>query len=439
MCLKPPMVLIMTEKSSRLSGFFKKTIDERINIVKEWGDLSDAEVALLKQTLEPLNGNYFIENVIGVMQVPLGIAPNFKVNGKDYLIPLAVEEASVVAAAANSAKLTLKHGGFQATNTGPIMIAQVQCVGVPDPFAAKMKIFEAKDEILEKANSMDPILVKFGGGCQDIEVRVLDTPRGPMVITHLLVDTRDAMGANAVNTMAEGVAPIIERVTGGRVFLRILSNLADRRVVRCRATFDKGMLATPSMNGDEVVEGMLEAYTFAAVDPYRAATHNKGIMNAISAITLATANDWRAIEAGAHAYAARDGHYSSLTTYEKDKDGNLVGTIEVPLALGLVGGATRIHPVAQIAVKILGVKTAVEFAEVVAAVGLAQNFGALRALATTGIQAGHMRLHARNMAVDVVKQAGADPKLVDAIVDRLSKEKGKVTADRIQAILDELT
>ena len=433
----------MSEKTSRFSGFFKKTIEERIQIVKEWANLTDEEVTTLHATLQPMggmeHGNFFIENVVGVMQVPLGIATNFKVNGKDYLVPLALEEASVVAAASNSAKVTLKFGGFHCTNTGPIMIGQIQCVNVADPFAAKMKIFEARDEIIAKANEQDPVLIKFGGGCKDLEVRVLDTIRGPMVVTHLIVNTGDAMGANAVNTMVEACAPLIERVTGGRVFLRILSNLADRRIVRARAIFNKEELATEDMTGDQVVDGILEAYAFAAADSYRAATHNKGIMNAISAITLATANDWRAIEAGAHSYAARTGHYTSLTTYEKDKDGNLIGTIEVPLALGLVGGATRIHPVAKIAVKILGITKATELAEVVASVGLAQNFGAMRALATTGIQAGHMRLHARNMAMDVIHQAGADPKLVDEIVARIVKEKGKVTVDRIQKILAELT
>ncbi|MFV2016848.1 MAG: hydroxymethylglutaryl-CoA reductase, degradative, partial [Candidatus Heimdallarchaeota archaeon] len=317
-------------------------------------------------------------------------------------------------------------------------IGQIQCVNVSDPFGAKFRILEAKQEIIDKANDQDPILIKFGGGCKDVEVRVLDTTRGPMVITHLVVNTGDAMGANAVNTMAESIAPIIERVTGGRVFLRILSNLADKRIVRARAIFSKDQLTTPEMSGEQVVEGILEAFAFASADSYRAATHNKGIMNAISSITLATANDWRAIEAGAHSYASRSGRYTSLTTYEKDQNGDLVATIEIPLALGLVGGATRIHPVAKISIKILGVKKATELAEVVAAVGLAQNFGAMRALATTGIQAGHMRLHARNMVIDAINQSGADPKLVDEIVTRVTKEKGKVTMDRIQKIIKKL-
>ncbi len=426
----------MSEKSSRFQGFYKKTISERIDIVKDWADLTTEEVDTLKKSLEPMggeNGNFFIENVIGVMQVPMGIATNFKINGKEYLVPLALEEASVVAAASNSAKVTLKHGGFQCTNSGPIMIGQIQCVNVSDPFSAKFKILEAKDEIIEKANAQDPILIKFGGGCKDLEVRVLDTIRGPMVITHLIVNTGDAMGANAVNTMVEACAPIIERVTGGRVFLRILSNLADRRIVRARAVFNKDELATETMTGEQVVEGILEAYAFAAADSYRATTHNKGIMNAISPITVATANDWRAIEAGAHAYASRSGHYTTLTTYEKDADGNLVGTIELPLALGLVGGATRIHPIAKIAVKILGVTKATELAEIVASVGLAQNFGALRALATVGIQAGHMRLHLRNLAYDVVKEHNDDPALIDKITEIVLKEKSKkITMDMVE-------
>ena len=291
-------------------------------------------------------------------------------------------------AASKSARDSLRHGGFFASNTGPIMIGQLQCVNVSDPFGAKMKILENKDEIIKVANEQDPILVSFGGGCKDIQVRVIDSLTGPMVITELIVNCGDAMGANAVNTMAEACAPFIEKYTGGRVFLRIISNLADKRLVRVRAIFDKRNLKTDTMTGDEVVDGIMEAYAFAEADPHRAATHNKGIMNAISAITLATANDWRAIEAGAHSYAARTGVYTSLTTYEKTSYGDVVATIELPLALGLVGGATRIHPIAKIVIKILGVKTAVELAEVVAAVGLAQNFGAMRALATTGIQSG---------------------------------------------------
>ena len=427
-------------KSSRIAGFYKLTNEERIQKVKEFADLSDEDTEVLKSSLQVLakTNTFFIENVIGVMQVPMGVATNFKINGKEYLVPMAVEEASVVAAASNSAKVALAKGGFFCSNTGAIMIGQIQCVNVPDPFAAKLKILEHKQEIIDKANEQDPILLKFGGGCKDVRVRVIDTLTGPMVITELLVNCGDAMGANAVNTMAEACAPLIERITGGRVFLRILSNLADQRLVRARAVFSKKELKTDTMSGEEVIDGILEAYAFAEADPYRAATHNKGIMNAISAIAVATANDWRAIEAGCHSYAARSGIYTSLTTYEKNAQGDLVGTIEVPLAFGLVGGATRVHPVAKVAINILGVKKATELAEIAAAVGLAQNFAALRALATTGIQAGHMRLHARNMALDIIRQDGGDPSLADKIVEVISKEKGKVTMDRIQKLYDEL-
>ncbi|MHA1989529.1 MAG: hydroxymethylglutaryl-CoA reductase, degradative [Candidatus Hodarchaeales archaeon] len=427
-------------RSSRIKEFFKLSNEDRLNKVKEFADLSDEEVELMKESLNILDKNqlYFIENVIGAMHLPMGIATNFRVNGKEYLVPFATEEASVVAAASNSAKVALAHGGFFASNSGPIMIGQIQCVNVPDPFGAKLRILEKRDEIIQKANEQDPILVKFGGGCEDIRVRVVDSLSGPMVITELLVNCGDAMGANAVNTMAEACAPLVEKHAGGRVFLRIISNLADKRIVRARAVFAKRDLATESMSGDDVVDGILDAYAFAEADPYRAATHNKGIMNAISAITVATANDWRAIEAGAHSYAARSGVYTSLTTYEKNLRGDLVGTIELPLALGLVGGATRIHPLAKVAVKILGVKTAVELGEVIASAGLAQNFGAMRALATTGIQSGHMRLHARNMALDVIKQDSGDLSLADKIVEKISSEKGKVTMDRVKSVYEEL-
>ena len=428
-----------SDKSSRFSGFYKLSIEERIQKVKEFSNLTDADCEMLQSTLGVMKNNYFIENVIGVMQVPLGVATNFKVNGKDYLVPMAVEEASVVAAASNSAKITLENGGFFTSNTGPVMIGQIQCVNVMDPFGAKMRILEKKADIIAKANEQDPILVKFGGGCRDINVKVIDSLTGPMVITELLVDCGDAMGANPVNTMTEGCAPLIERIAKGKVFLRIISNLADKRIVRARAVFSKKELATDTMSGEEVVDGIMEAYAFAEADPYRATTHNKGIMNAISAIALATANDWRAIEAGCHAYAARNGTYAPLTTYEKNSHGDLVGTIEVPLAFGLVGGAARIHPIAQVVLKIMVVKKAVELAEVTAAVGLAQNFGALRALASTGIQAGHMKLHLKNLAYSVIKDNNDDPALVDKIVELVSKERGgKITMDRVEKAYKEL-
>ena len=390
---------------SKVSGFYKLSREERVKKLKEVTGLGDDDLGPLidpgKVDMEVLD--HMIENVVGAMTLPLGIATNFKVNGQDYLIPMAIEEPSVVAAASNAARMARDLGGFIATDTGPVMIAQIQTVEVPTPFAAKDKIIEVKDELLELANEQDPILIKFGGGARDIRVRIIDTSVGAMLICELIVDTRDAMGANAVNTMAEALAPRIEKITGGRVILRILSNLAEFRLVRVRATFDKKLLG-----GDEVVNDIIAAYSFAEADPYRCATHNKGIMNGIDAVVVATGNDFRAIEAGAHSYAAVDG-YSSLTKYEKDSDGNLVGSIEIPMAVGLVGGATKVHPVARACVKILGVKTALELAHIIASVGLAQNLAALRALASEGIQKGHMALHARNVAAT----AGARGEQVD--------------------------
>jgi hydroxymethylglutaryl-CoA reductase len=418
-------------KSSEVSGFYKKTVDERLGFVRDFANLTDEEVATIRDTggLPLGTADKMIENVIGGLTLPLGIGVNFQVNGRDVLVPMVIEEPSVVAAASNAAKMARHRGGFTADFSGPVMIAQVQLVEMDDPFKASERILASKKEILELASRQDPVLLQAGGGPRDIEVRMLDTKMGPMVITHLLVDTRDAMGANAVNTMAEAVAPLIERITGGRVYLRILSNLAVHRLARARAVFDKDVIGGPA-----VVEGILNAWAFAEADPFRAATHNKGIMNGISSVVLATGNDTRAIEAGAHAYAARNGRYSSLSTYEKDADGNLVGSIEVPMAVGIVGGATKTHPVARIALKIMDVKNASDLAQITACVGLAQNFAALRALATEGIQKGHMGLHARNVATN----AGATGELVDRIAERMVKE-GKVRADRARELLAEYT
>lgn len=371
--------------------------------------------------------DHMIENVIGSMTVPLGIATNFRVNGKDYLIPMAIEEPSVVAAASNAARMTRTSGGFRATDTGPIMIAQIQSVNVPAPFQARIRVLEEKDNLLALANEQDPILVKFGGGARDVRVRIIDSRVGPMVITELIVNTGDAMGANAVNTMAEALAPLIEKLTGGKVLLRILSNLAEKRLVRVRATFDKDLLG-----GDDVVQGIIAAWAFAEADPYRCATHNKGIMNGIDAVVLATGNDFRAIEAGAHSYASIGG-YGSLTKYDVDEDGNLLGSIEIPMAVGLVGGATKVHPAARAAVKILGVKTAVELGHVIASVGLAQNLAALRALAAEGIQQGHMSLHARNVAAT----AGARGELIERVAEILVREKN-VKVERAKEVLEEV-
>ncbi|MFX0196497.1 MAG: hydroxymethylglutaryl-CoA reductase, degradative [Candidatus Hodarchaeota archaeon] len=420
----------MSGKTSQISGFYKLSVEERLEQVKTFADLSEEEMTLIQKSssLEVDLANRMIENVIGVIPVPLGVAVNFLINGKDYLIPMAIEEPSVVAAASNAAKMARQKGGFTTSTTGPIMIGQIQAVDIEDPHGARLAILAAKDKILAKANEQDPVLVKFGGGVKDFNVKVIKASTGPMVITELLVDTRDAMGANAVNTMVEAVAPMIEDITNGRVFLRILSNLADRRLMRARAIFDK-----EAVGGDEVVDGILQAFAFALADPYRCATHNKGIMNGIDAVVVATCNDWRAVEAGAHTYAAtRDGRYTSLTTWEKNKDGDLVGTIELPVAVGILGGATGTHPIAKITRKILGVESASELGQIIAAVGLAQNLAALRALATVGIQRGHMKLHARNIAASV----GATGELIDKIATKMVEE-GKIRIDRAQELLKE--
>ncbi|UCD93293.1 MAG: hydroxymethylglutaryl-CoA reductase, degradative [Methanobacteriota archaeon] len=416
--------------TSNVPGFYKMTPEERLDFVKEFADLDQEDVKILSNTgaMKMDEVDRMIENVIGTMPLPLGIATNFLINGKDYMIPMALEEPSVVAAASNAGKMAREKGGFNTSSTPPLMIGQIQLTNVEDAQEAKRIIEENKEEILRIANEMDPILLKVGGGAKDVQVRVLETIRGPMVVAHLIVDCRDAMGANAVNTMAEGVAPFIERLTKGRVYLRIISNLADLRIAKAEAVFGKG-----EIGGEEVVDGILEAYAFAAADPYRAATHNKGVMNGISAVVIATGNDFRAVESGAHSYASITGRYGPLTKYEKNEDGDLVGRIEIPMAVGLVGGATAVHPTARRNVKILGVKTASELGEIIAAVGLAQNFAALRALATEGIQRGHMSLHARNIAVTV----GAEGEEVEKIVERLVAEK-KVRMDRAEEILKEL-
>ncbi len=418
-------------KSSDLSGFYKRSPEDRWKAIREFGELTDAEIDTIRSTgaLKFEQIDRMIENVVGSMPIPLGVAVNFRINGRDYLIPMAIEEPSVVAAASNAAKMARERGGFTTSTTGPVMIGQIQLVGVPDPHGARLTILGHRDEILSTANEKDPLLVKLGGGAKDVEVRVVETPRGPMVITHLIVDCRDAMGANAVNTMAEAVAPQIEKWTGGRVYLRIISNLAVKRLSRARAVF-----AREAIGGEDVVDGILEAYAFADSDPFRCATHNKGIMNGIDAVVVATGNDWRAVEAGAHAFAAwKAGGYRSLTAWEKDADGDLVGTIELPLAVGLVGGATAVHPTAKANVRLLGVKTAQELAEVIAAVGLAQNFAALRALTTEGIQRGHMSLHARNIAASM----GAVGDEVDRVAEILVRER-KVRMDRAKEVLAEL-
>jgi len=415
--------------SSRISGFYKLTLEERLLKVKEFAGLSDEELNVISKTgsLSPEIANRMIENVVGTFELPLGIATNFLIDGEDYLIPMVIEEPSVVAAASNAARMARAGGGFITSSTEPIMVGQIQIIKVKDPYSVRVDILRKKEEIIELANRQDPILIKYGGGCRDVIVRVIESKRGPMVIVHLLVDVRDAMGANAVNTMCEEVSKYIETNIGEKTHLRIISNLAVFRLARAKAVFTK-----EAIGGEEVVEGVLDAYAFAEADIYRCSTHNKGIMNGISAVVVATGNDFRAVEAGAHSYASIEG-YKPLTTYEKDRIGNLVGTIELPLAVGIVGGATSVNPVARACLKILGINSADKLARIIAAVGLAQNFAALRALATEGIQKGHMSLHARNVAV----MAGALDEEIDKVVEMMVKE-GKVMIDKAKEILEEI-
>lgn len=425
----------MPNSSNEKLKFYQLDPDERLGrLIEETGlSQSDADILSGKAGLSAEDADHMIENVIGRFSLPLGIARYFKVNGRDIPVPMVVEEPSIVAGASFMAKLALKTGGFFAHTTAPEMIGQIQIINVPDPASAHLKLLAEKDALLEEAAKVDPVLLKLGGGPRDLEVRLIpDTPRGPMLIAHLIYDVRDAMGANAVNTAVEKLASRVERITGGKVLLRILSNLADRRLARARVAIRTNDLAFDDFSGPEVRDGILDAWAFAAADPYRAATHNKGIMNGVDPVVIATGNDWRAIEAGAHAYAARNGRYTSLTTWEMNAEGDLVGTLEMPMAVGTVGGATRVHPAAQACLRLMGVKSAGELAEVIVSVGLAQNLAALRALATEGIQKGHMSLHARQVAI----AAGAVGEQIDRLAERLVAEK-MVRIDHAQAILQE--
>jgi len=412
--------------TSRLEGFYRLSVPERQRRLTDRYNLTENEItALTDGGLSLELANRLIENVVGIHGLPLGIATNFQINGRDYLIPMAIEEPSVVAAASHAAKLVRNAGGFTASADTPLMIGQVQVLDIPDVEAAREKIFAARDEITKLADSKST-LVEFGGGTRDLQVRVLhDTRVGPMLIVHLNVDVRDAMGANSVNTSCETIAPFIEKLTGGRVVLRILSNLADKRLARASCRVKKDDI------GDDVVRNIVDAQVMAEVDPYRATTHNKGIMNGIDAVVVATGNDWRAVEAGAHAYAARSGHYRALTVWNRDQTGDLVGSLELPIVSGIVGGTVNAHPLAKIALKILDVKTAPEFAGVLASVGLAQNLGALRALAAEGIQQGHMALHARQVAIS----AGATGEHIDRIAEQLVAEK-KINLLRAKELLE---
>jgi len=421
--------------NSRISGFYNLNIEARREKLKEAALPASLDLSPFSSGgLSPEAADHMIENVLGIYALPLGVALNFMVNGRDVLVPMTLEEPSVVASASYMAKLARAGGGFFATASEPLMIGQMQLIQVANVHEAKFKIYEHKLELLAAADAVDPVLKKFGGGAKDLEVRVIeDSPIGAFLVVHLIYDVRDAMGANAVNTACEKLAPQIESITGGKVHLRILSNLADRRIARSRCVIPVGELAFDSFSGEDARDGIIAAYAFAAADPYRAATHNKGIMNGVDAVVIATGNDWRAIEAGAHAYAARSGRYTSLSTWGKDKDGNLVGTLEMPMAVGIVGGATKVHPAAQAAVKMMGVTSASELAQIIVSAGLAQNMAALRALATEGIQRGHMSLHARQVAI----AAGASGALIEKVAAQMVAEK-IVRIDRAEQILAEM-
>lgn len=411
-------------RTSRLPGFYKMSLTERVDRLVEHVGLADDEENVLRGAmgLNLQQADHMIENVVGVHTLPLGIATNFLVNGRETLVPMVIEEPSVVAGASLAAKLARAGGGFVATTDPPVMIGQIQVTGLSAGEAARVDVLAHKQELLAIANQVDPTLIRLGGGARGLSAHVLtDTAAGPMLVVHVYYDVQDAMGANAVNSACEALTQTVEDITGGRVLLRILSNLADRRLARARVIIPEDALAFKTFDGIQVAERIAAAWAFAAADPYRAATHNKGIMNGVDAVVLATGNDWRAIEAGAHAYAAREGHYTSLSTWQRDNQGHLVGTLELPLALGTVGGATRVHPSARVALKILGVESAQALAEVVVSVGLAQNLAALRALATEGIQHGHMRLHARQVAM----AAGAQGEAIDAVAQAM------ITTDKI--------
>jgi hydroxymethylglutaryl-CoA reductase len=378
--------------------FYELSLPERLAVIDSPAGLTPVEVASLsgEAGLTPEQADHMVENAIGTFALPLGVAQNFIINGRELLIPMAIEEPSVIAGASFMARLAQSGGGFKAEADPPLMIGQMQILDCPDRQAAREALLAHQEEILAEAAVVDPTLVKLGGGPKDLEIREIEeSPIGAFLVLHLIIDVRDAMGANAVNTALEKLTPLVEKITGGRVLLRILSNLADKRLARARVRIPATALAFDRFRGEQVRDGVISAWAFAAADAYRAATHNKGIMNGIDAVVIATGNDWRAVEAGAHAYAARAGRYTSLSTWGRNEAGDLTGTLEMPMAVGIVGGATRAHPGAQAALKMMGVKTARELAEIIVSVGLAQNLAALRALATEGIQRGHMNLHAR--------------------------------------------
>lgn len=420
-------------KTSRIPGFYKMTIEARRELLGDMHKFTEDELEILyaKDPLQVDTADKMIENVIGLYSLPLGLGLNFLVNDKEYTVPMAVEEPSVVASASYIAKLVRSAGGFTTESTGRVMIGQIQVIGSPDIHAAKSAILKEKSTLIKEANDAYPSIVARGGGAEDLEVRILneasDSPYSKMLVLHIYVNTCDAMGANIINTMVESLAVSVERLTKGKVYLRILSNYADRSLARARCVIPPKLLGSEGFSGEEVRDGIIHAYEFAASDPYRAVTHNKGIMNGVDPVVIATGNDWRAVEAGAHAYASRNGQYGSMTTWSVDEVGNLVGELELPMSVGTVGGAIRVHPMSKLSLKILNVESAEELAQVIVAVGLAQNLGALKALVTDGIQKGHMALHSRSVAV----AAGATGEMVDIIAEKLVKAKdirvGKAT------------
>ncbi|EQD77136.1 hydroxymethylglutaryl-CoA reductase, degradative, partial [mine drainage metagenome] len=423
---------------ARIPNFYKLSVSERVRVIHERGLLSEDDYQALvagKHTLKVHHADKMIENVIGVMGLPIGLALNFLINGKDYVIPLVVEEPSIVAALCSAAKLIRTCGGFQSTSQGSILIGQVQTIDVPNPREAQSNLFRHKEEILNLANSFHPNLVARGGGAKDLEVWIHVSPTfgKDMVVLHLLVDTCDAMGANLVNTMCEGVASLVENITGGRVLLRILSNLTDRALVRTQCLITLDALGSLGYDAEQVRDGIILANDLATVDPYRAATHNKGIMNGVDAVALATGNDWRALEAAAHAYAGRGHSYVSLTRWYKNENGHLVGVLEMPIKVGMVGGQQQANPTVQVNQHLLGARSARELAEIMGAVGLGQNFSALRALVTDGIQQGHMTLHARSVAL----AAGAGPEVFETVVDRLI-DSGEIKVWKAHEIIQEV-
>jgi len=423
--------------SSRISGFYQLDWGERLGVLKERGYLTDEDVEVLERSegaLDYETADSMIENAVGVFGLPMGLGLNFVVNGREYVVPMAIEEPSVLAAVSHSAKIVRKSGGFEANCTEPLMIGQIQIVDVDDPEATEEQILAATDQLIASANDVHPKMVERGGGAKGLEVRQLEGPSGkPMVVVHLLVHVCDAMGANMVNSMAEHVAPRIGELTDGRVSLRILSNLADHRRVKATCRIPLEDLAWKEFSGRDVARGVVEASEFAEADPYRAATHNKGVMNGMGAVCIATGNDWRAMEAGAHAFCCRDGKYGPMTRWLMSEDGEaLIGELEVPIQVGTVGGPTRLHPMAQVAQRILDVSGASELGEVMGAVGLAQNLAALKALGTEGIQSGHMALHARSVAATV----GASDEEMEWLVGELI-DRDEVTVSVARDLLEE--